>query len=208
MSEADLSPALTHHAICWRAGADMRRGGSNIPKRNEGSASAMPSSGDRRALADRPILPSRVPRSRANAHSLGSGAASGNRDDGRVRQRFEVIILGGGMSGLALAAALGSVGRSVLVVERVPLDRFSAAPMTAGSQRWPAAACGSWTRSAHGRAWPRPPSRSCDIVVREGFSPIQVHYDHRAVGSGPLGHIVENRAIRAALLTRVGACRA
>ena len=37
-----------------------------------------------------------------------------------------------------------------------------------------------------------------DIVVREAFSPIEVHYDHRAVGAEPLGHIVENRAIRAA----------
>ena len=35
-----------------------------------------------------------------------------------------------------------------------------------------------------------------DIVVREGFSPIEVHYDHRSVGAEPLGHIVENRAIR------------
>ena len=42
-----------------------------------------------------------------------------------------------------------------------------------------------------------------DIVVREGFSPIQVHYDHRAVGAEPLGHIVENRTIRTALIERV-----
>ena len=41
-----------------------------------------------------------------------------------------------------------------------------------------------------------PPQPIRDIVVREGFSPIQVHYDHRAVGGEPLGHIVENRAIR------------
>ena len=44
-----------------------------------------------------------------------------------------------------------------------------------------------------------------DIVVRESFSPIQVHYDHRAVGSEPLGHIVENRAIRTALLAQARA---
>ena len=39
-----------------------------------------------------------------------------------------------------------------------------------------------------------------DIIVREAFSPIEVHYDHRTVGAEPLGHIVENRAIRRALI--------
>ena len=118
---------------------------------------------------------------------------------------FEVIILGGGMSGLALAAALGSVGRSVLVVERVPIERLLAAPhdgrvtaVAQGSMRF-LDTVGAWT----GMATSAEPI--LDIVVREGFSPIEIHYDHRAVGSGPLGYIVENRAIRAALATRVGA---
>ena len=44
-----------------------------------------------------------------------------------------------------------------------------------------------------------------DIVVREGFSPIEVHYDHRAAGAEPLGYIVENQRIRAALIARVQA---
>src|SRR5690606_1592564 len=42
-----------------------------------------------------------------------------------------------------------------------------------------------------------------DIEVGERHSPLTVHYDHREVGGEPLGHIVENRVIRRALLRRV-----
>jgi 2-octaprenyl-6-methoxyphenol hydroxylase len=42
----------------------------------------------------------------------------------------------------------------------------------------------------------------CDIRVGERHSPLTVHYDHREVGDQPLGHIVENRLLRGALLRR------
>jgi 2-octaprenyl-6-methoxyphenol hydroxylase len=118
-------------------------------------------------------------------------------------ERFELIVLGGGMAGLALATALGSVGRKVLVVERLDYDQLLAAPhdgrvtaVAQGSKRF-LAVIGAWA----GMAASAEPI--LDIVVREGFSPIEVHYDHRAVGSEPLGYIVENRAIRAALIARI-----
>jgi len=44
-----------------------------------------------------------------------------------------------------------------------------------------------------------------DIEVGERHSPLIVHYDHREVGGAPLGHIVENRVLRRALLRRIGA---
>jgi 2-octaprenyl-6-methoxyphenol hydroxylase len=44
-----------------------------------------------------------------------------------------------------------------------------------------------------------------DIEVGERGSPLRVHYDHRQVGDEPLGHIVENRLIRTALLARARA---
>jgi 2-octaprenyl-6-methoxyphenol hydroxylase len=47
-----------------------------------------------------------------------------------------------------------------------------------------------------------------DIRVGERHSPLTVHYDHRALGDQPLGHIVENRAIRGALLRRIEELRA
>jgi 2-octaprenyl-6-methoxyphenol hydroxylase len=118
-------------------------------------------------------------------------------------ERFDLIVLGGGMTGLALAAALGSVGRKVLVVERLDYDRLLAAPhdgrvtaVAQGSKRF-LEVIGAWAGMAESA------EPILDIVVREGFSPIEVHYDHRAVGTEPLGFIVENRAIRAALMARI-----
>ena len=39
-----------------------------------------------------------------------------------------------------------------------------------------------------------------DIRVTDGAAPAFVHFDHHETGEEPLGHIVENRLIRAALL--------
>ena len=118
---------------------------------------------------------------------------------------FELIVLGGGMTGLALAAAVGSVGGRVLVVERSGYQQLLSAPhdgrvtaVAQGSKRF-LAAIGAWSDMADGA------EPILDIVVREGFSPIEVHYDYRAAGAEPLGYIVENQRIRAALIARVQA---
>ena len=123
----------------------------------------------------------------------------------RVSERYDLIVVGGGLTGLALANAIGSAGFRVLVIERAPLARLVSAPydgrvtaVARGSRRF-LARIGAWEAMAEAAE----PIR--DIVVREGFSPIQVHYDHREVGDEPLGHIVENRVIRTALLQRAQA---
>ena len=120
-------------------------------------------------------------------------------------ERQDLIILGGGLTGLTLAAAVGGAGYRVLVVERAPLAELAAAPYDG---RVTAVAPGSCRLLAEIGAWAGMADSAepiLDIVVREGFSPIQVHYDHRAIGAEPLGHIVENRAIRTALIERVRA---
>ena len=116
---------------------------------------------------------------------------------------FDLIVLGGGMSGLALAAAIGAAGHRVAVVERIPLERLLAAAsdgrvtaVAQGSRRF-LDAIGAWDAMAPAA------EPILDIVVREGFSPIEVHYDHRAVGAEPLGYIVENLTIRKALIARL-----
>ena len=116
------------------------------------------------------------------------------------QERFDLIVLGGGMSGLALAVAVAGRGYRVLVVERAPVSALTAIPydgrvtaVALGAKRF-LEASGAWAGMAADA------SPILDIVVREGFSPIEVHYDHRAVGGEPLGFIVENRAIRRALL--------
>jgi 2-octaprenyl-6-methoxyphenol hydroxylase len=113
---------------------------------------------------------------------------------------YDLIVVGGGMTGLALATAVGGAGYRVLVIERAPISRLISAPydgrvtaVARGGKRF-LEETGAWAGMAEAAA------PILDIVVREAFSPIEVHYDHRTVGAEPLGHIVENRVIRRALL--------
>ena len=120
----------------------------------------------------------------------------------RSVERHDLIVLGGGLTGLALTAAVGGAGFRVAVVERAALAELVAAPydgrvtaVAAGAERF-LRAIGIWDLVEPAAE----PIR--DIVVREGFSPIRVHYDHRAIGDRPLGSIIENRVLRSALLER------
>ncbi|MEK0081990.1 UbiH/UbiF/VisC/COQ6 family ubiquinone biosynthesis hydroxylase [Benzoatithermus flavus] len=120
-------------------------------------------------------------------------------------QQHDLIVVGGGLTGLALADAVAGAGYRVLVVERSPLADLVAAPYDGRST---AIALGARRFLAAIGVWPFMADEAepiHDIVVREGFSPIEVHYDHREVGDEPLGFIVENRAIRKALLGRARA---
>ena len=118
-----------------------------------------------------------------------------------THERHDLIVVGGGLTGLALAAAVGGAGCSVLVVERTALPRLVSIPydgrvtaVAQGGKRF-LDRIGAWNRVAESA------EPILDIVVREAFSPVAVRYDHRAVGAEPLGYIVENRELRAALLT-------
>ncbi|HEX5796229.1 MAG TPA: UbiH/UbiF/VisC/COQ6 family ubiquinone biosynthesis hydroxylase [Geminicoccaceae bacterium] len=123
---------------------------------------------------------------------------------GGAQESFDLIVIGGGMTGLALACATAGAGLGVLLVERRPLAATLAPPfdgrvtaIAQGSRRL-LEAIGVWPALA-GDAQP-----IRDIRVGERHSPLTVHYDHREVGDQPLGHIVENRLIRTALLRRAG----
>ncbi len=121
---------------------------------------------------------------------------------------FDLAIIGGGMTGLALACATAGAALRVLLVERQPLAATVAPPFDgrvtaiAPGSRHLLGGLGVWSELA-GEAEP-----ICAIRVGERHSPLTVHYDHRAVGDQPLGHIVENRAIRGALLRRLEELRA
>ena len=107
------------------------------------------------------------------------------------------------MTGLALACAVAGARVPVLLVEQRALPATTEPPfdgrVTAISRgsRHLLEGIGVWPHLAH-EAQP-----ILDIEVGERHSPLTVHYDHRAVGGEPLGHIVENRVIRRALLCRI-----
>jgi 2-octaprenyl-6-methoxyphenol hydroxylase len=112
----------------------------------------------------------------------------------------ELLIAGGGLNGMLLAAACAGVGLRVAVVDRqdpaAMLDeKFDG--------RTSAIAYGSKLVFDGIGLWPRiadeaEPIR--EIRVADDNSPLFLHYDHQELGSNePLGYIVENRVLRRAL---------
>jgi 2-octaprenyl-6-methoxyphenol hydroxylase len=123
---------------------------------------------------------------------------------GRRAARFDLIVAGGGMTGLTLACAVAGARVPVLLVEQRPLPATTALPFDG---RVTAISRGSRQLLEGIGVWPHLADEAqliLDIEVGERHSPLTVHYDHRAVGGEPLGHIVENRVIRRALLRRLG----
>ena len=117
--------------------------------------------------------------------------------------KADVLVVGGGLTGLAQACALGAQGVIVVLIERRPL---AALVEPSHDGRVTAIARGGKLLLERIDAWRHleggaEPIR--DIVVGEAGSPVRVHYDRRLVGDAPLGFIVENRLIRAALMARL-----
>jgi 2-octaprenyl-6-methoxyphenol hydroxylase len=123
-----------------------------------------------------------------------------------LSERYDLIIQGGGLTGLALAAAVGGAGARVLLVEERPIPSTTTAlfdgrvtAIARGTQQ-ALATVGAWDAMA-GAAEP-----ILEIEVGEQGSPITVHYDYRDVGDEPLGYIVPNQDIRLALLRALERC--
>ncbi len=109
-----------------------------------------------------------------------------------------VLIVGGGMVGLTLACALAGAGLTVAVVDREDPahqadkgfdGRVSAIAL---ASRRMLEAIGVWQ-------YVREAQPILDIRVTDGDSRLFLHYDHRALGNEPFGHMVENRLLRVAL---------
>jgi 2-octaprenyl-6-methoxyphenol hydroxylase len=117
--------------------------------------------------------------------------------------RTDVVIVGGGLVGLSLGHALAAAGVDCAVIDRE--DPATAADdafdgrgfaIAYGSRRV-LDGLGLWQAMAPHAA------PILDIRVTDGPSLLFLHYDHREVGSEPLGHIVEARYVRRALLEKL-----
>ncbi len=111
----------------------------------------------------------------------------------------DLLILGAGMVGMTLAKAFTGAGLSVALLDRVD----PRAALDEGFDgRVSAIAYGSRRIFEGLGVWPDMAADAQpinEIRVVDGEAPFFLHYDHHDVGGEPLGHIVENRVIRAAL---------
>jgi len=131
----------------------------------------------------------------------------------------DVAIVGAGLIGATLAVALGSAGLRVAVIDRLagsaqvaPTFDGRTTAIAHGSQR-ALEAIGVWRHLAR-HAEPIRDIRISDGRLDPGggpapVSPLHLHFDHREASRrgeavAPMGHIVENRHIRAALFQRLG----
>lgn len=144
------------------------------------------------------------------------------------KERFDLVIVGAGLNGSLLALAAGEAGLSTALIDRVPLTTLSQAgfdgrttAVAYTSQRL-FAAVGVWDEVA-GDAEPIRDIRISDAGHDGKASRFFLHFDHREAadegadertdgGTGvapaaPMGWIVENRFLRAALLRRLAVCR-
>lgn len=122
----------------------------------------------------------------------------------------DIAVVGGGMTGLAFAVAVAGAGGEVALIDPMPWPETLAPPFdgrvtaVARASRYLLDGIGAWPAMAAAAE----PIR--DIEVSENASPFRVFYDHREARDPggriqPLGHIVENRAIRTGLIERARA---
>jgi 2-octaprenyl-6-methoxyphenol hydroxylase len=132
--------------------------------------------------------------------------------------RFDLAIVGAGLNGSLLALAAGEAGLQTVLIDRLPLKSLTEAAFDGRttaiaytSQRL-FAALGLWPDIA-GDAEPILDIRISDAGHDGRPSPLFLHFDHREADTdqeggdpAPMGWIVENRVLRAALLRRLATC--
>lgn len=115
----------------------------------------------------------------------------------------DIIIVGGGLSGLTLACALGTACVPCILIDR---DPPAAQTMPDFDGRTTAIAYGSATVLMGAGIWDHldgDVGPMLDIRVTDQNAPLFLHYDHREVGDRPFGWIIENRVLRQALFRRL-----
>lgn len=117
----------------------------------------------------------------------------------------DIIIVGGGLSGPILALALAQTGHSVTVIDALSEKirknaafdgRSYAIALTSGRLLQ---GIGIWDAITE-HAQPILEIKVTDGRAGEGPSPLFMHFDHAEIEEGPMGHMVQDRHLRRALL--------
>ena len=118
--------------------------------------------------------------------------------------KTEVAIAGGGMVGLTLGLALARAGIATTVIDVLPPSAVVDAKFDGRVSAIAHASCrmlkalGLWPH-LEGVAQPILDIMVSDGSLRAGASPAFLHFDHRDIGTEPLGNLIENRHFRMAL---------
>lgn len=119
------------------------------------------------------------------------------------RIKTDVLVVGGGMVGCSLAAALAGVGFDVVIVDQTDAvtqtqDKFDGrASAVARASKKMLDQIGMWKHLGQNYC------PILDIRVTDEASSLFLHYDHLDVGGDAMGFMVENRHFRQAIHTRL-----
>ncbi len=128
----------------------------------------------------------------------------------RMKHDADIAIVGGGLNGTTLALALAGAGLSVALIEARPLDSQRAPEFDGRAYALALAsvralgALGLWAGLAD-TAQPILEIKASDGRAGAGAAPFFLQFDHAEIEEGPMGHMIEDRFLRAALLDAVAA---
>ena len=117
----------------------------------------------------------------------------------------DILIIGGGLNGPAVALALAQTGRSVTILDAQSRPALEDAAFDGRSYALALAskrllqAIGVWDKVA-AQAQPMLDIKVSDGRAGEGAGPFFLHFDHREIEEGPMGFMLEDRFLRRALL--------
>ncbi len=117
----------------------------------------------------------------------------------------DIIVVGGGLNGPALALAMAQAGHTVSVVDALPVTRRKSSEFDGRAYALALAskqllnATGVWEKVA-ANAQPMLEIKVTDGHAGAGPSPFFMHFDHAEIEEGPMGFMVEDRHLRRAFL--------
>ncbi len=122
-----------------------------------------------------------------------------------MTQDADILIVGGGLNGPALALALAQAGQKVTVIDALAEKTRKNAGFDGRSYALALAsvrllrAIGIWDR-VDANSQPMLQIKVTDGRAGEGASPFFMHFDHAEIEEGPMGHMLEDRYLRRAFL--------
>ncbi len=129
----------------------------------------------------------------------------------RMKNTSDILIVGGGLNGPALALALAQTGFSVTVIDALPQAKLQdeafdgrGYALALASQRL-LQQVGVWQHVGDENAQPLLEIKVTDGHAGQGPSPFFMHFDHAEIEDGPMGYMVEDRYLRRALIAAMEA---